>query len=88
MIVATTVLHFTRILHKYIFFLYYICWTSYQDSSLSPYILCLANKLHINCYCTKGKYGVYNWIGHILRRNCFLKGDAEGTVKGRVEVMK
>ena len=24
-----------------------------------------------------------NWIGHILRRNCLLKQDIEGKIKGR-----
>ena len=27
------------------------------------------------------------WIGHILRRNCLLKGIIEGKIEGRVEVM-
>jgi hypothetical protein len=27
-----------------------------------------------------------NWIGHILRRNCFLQQDTEGKIKGVVEV--
>ena len=29
-----------------------------------------------------------NWIGHILRRNCFLKQDIEGKIKGETEVGK
>jgi hypothetical protein len=28
-----------------------------------------------------------NWIGHILRRNCFLKHVIEGKLEGRIEVM-
>jgi predicted metal-dependent hydrolase len=28
-----------------------------------------------------------NWIGHILRRSCFLKHITEGNIDGRVEVM-
>jgi len=27
-----------------------------------------------------------NWIGHIQRRNCFLKQVTEGKVKGKIEV--
>jgi hypothetical protein len=27
-----------------------------------------------------------NWIGHILRRNCFLQWVIEGKIKGRIEV--
>ena len=27
-----------------------------------------------------------NWIGHILRRNCFLEHVIEGKIEGRVEV--
>ena len=27
-----------------------------------------------------------NWIGHILRRNCFLKRVIEGRIKGWIEV--
>jgi hypothetical protein len=27
-----------------------------------------------------------NWIGHILRRNCFLQQVIEGKIKGRIEV--
>jgi hypothetical protein len=27
-----------------------------------------------------------NWIGHILRRNCFLQRVTEGKIKGRIEV--
>jgi hypothetical protein len=27
-----------------------------------------------------------NWIGHILRRNCFLKDVIEGTIERRIEV--
>jgi hypothetical protein len=33
-----------------------------------------------------GKGRKANWIGHILCRNCILKGVIEGTVEGRVEV--
>jgi hypothetical protein len=49
-------------------------------------MLCLVKKLHINYYYTNGKHGVYDWIGHILRRNCLLKRDTMGTIKGRAEV--
>jgi len=28
-----------------------------------------------------------NWIGHILRRNCFLKRVIEGKIEGRIAVM-
>ena len=27
-----------------------------------------------------------NWIGHILRRNCYLKYVVEGKIEGRIEV--
>jgi hypothetical protein len=27
-----------------------------------------------------------NWIGHILRRNCFLQRVVEGKIKGEIEV--
>jgi hypothetical protein len=27
-----------------------------------------------------------NWVGHILRRNCFLKHLIEGKIVGRIEV--
>jgi len=30
--------------------------------------------------------GKANWIGHILRRNCFLQGVIEGKIKGGIEV--
>ena len=29
-----------------------------------------------------------NWIGHILRRNCFLKQVVEGKIKGEIEVTR
>ena len=29
-----------------------------------------------------------NWIGHILRRNCFLKHIIEGKIQGRIKVME
>ena len=29
-----------------------------------------------------------NWIGHILRRNCFLKQVIEGKIKGEIEVKR
>jgi hypothetical protein len=29
-----------------------------------------------------------NWIGHILRRNCFLKQVIEGKIKGDMEVIR
>jgi hypothetical protein len=29
-----------------------------------------------------------NWIGHILRRNCFLKHVIEGNLEGRIEVTR
>jgi len=29
-----------------------------------------------------------NWIGHILRRNCLLKPDIEGKIKGEIEVAR
>ena len=29
-----------------------------------------------------------NWIGHILRRNCLLKQDIEGKIKGKVDVTR
>jgi hypothetical protein len=29
-----------------------------------------------------------NWIGHILRRNCFLKQVIEGKTKGKIEVTR
>jgi len=29
-----------------------------------------------------------NWIGHILRRNCFLKKVIEGKIKGEMEVTR
>jgi hypothetical protein len=29
-----------------------------------------------------------NWIGHILRRNCFLKQVIEGKIKGEMEVTR
>ena len=28
------------------------------------------------------------WIGHILRRNCFLKQVIEGNIKGQIEVTR
>ena len=28
------------------------------------------------------------WIGHILRRNCFLKQVIEGKIKGQIEVTR
>jgi len=27
-----------------------------------------------------------NWIGHILRRNCFLRQVTEGKIEGRIEL--
>jgi hypothetical protein len=32
--------------------------------------------------------GKANWIGHILRRNCFLKQVIEGKIKGEIEVAR
>jgi len=32
--------------------------------------------------------GKANWIGHILRRNCFLKHVIEGKLKGEMEVTR
>ena len=29
-----------------------------------------------------------NWIGHILRRNCFLKQVIEGKIKGEMDVTR
>jgi len=29
-----------------------------------------------------------NWIGHILRRNCFLKQVIEGKIKGEMKVAR
>jgi len=29
-----------------------------------------------------------NWIGHILRGNCFLKQVIEGKIEGRIEVTR
>ena len=29
-----------------------------------------------------------NWIGHILHRNCLLKQDIEGKIKGEMEVTR
>ena len=29
-----------------------------------------------------------NWIGHILRRNCFLQHVIEGKIKGGIEVTR
>jgi hypothetical protein len=29
-----------------------------------------------------------NWIGHILRRNCFLTQVIEGKIKGQIEVTR
>jgi hypothetical protein len=34
------------------------------------------------------KRSVANWIGHILRKNCFLKHVFEGKIDRRIEVMK
>ena len=31
---------------------------------------------------------IYNWIGHILRRNCLLKQVIEGKIKGQIEVTR
>jgi hypothetical protein len=28
-----------------------------------------------------------NWIGHILRRNCFLKNIIKRNIEGRIEIM-
>ena len=33
-------------------------------------------------------YVCYNWIGHILRRNCLLKQVIEGKIKGEMEVAR
>jgi len=29
-----------------------------------------------------------NWVGHFLHRNCLLKHDVEGKIKGRIEVTR
>ena len=29
-----------------------------------------------------------NWIGHILRRNCFLQKVIEGKIKGRIDMTR
>ena len=31
---------------------------------------------------------IYNWIGHILRRNCLLRQVIEGKIKGEMEVAR
>jgi hypothetical protein len=31
---------------------------------------------------------IYNWIGHILRRNCILKEVIEGKREGRIKVTR
>ena len=28
----------------------------------------------------------FNWVGYILRRNCFIKEVIEGNIEGRIEV--
>ena len=30
----------------------------------------------------------FNWIGHILRRNCLLQQVIEGKIKGQIEVTR
>jgi hypothetical protein len=37
-------------------------------------------------YPTPNKKGKAKWIGHNLRRNCFLKRVLEGKMEGRIEV--
>jgi len=32
------------------------------------------------------KWEKANWIGHFLRRNCFLKHIIEGKIEGRIDV--
>ena len=31
---------------------------------------------------------IYNWIGHILRRNCLVKQIIEGKIKGQIAVTR
>ena len=43
----------------------------------------MKDKSDILCTMTRGKS---QWIGHILRRNCFLKHVIEGTIDVRIEM--
>jgi hypothetical protein len=58
-----------------------ICWTDHvRDGEVLLKVKEQRNILH---EISKWKA---NWIGHILRRNCFLQRVIEGKIKGEMEV--
>jgi len=58
-----------------------ISWTDYVRNE--EVILRVKEKRNILYEISKRKD---NWIGHILRRNCFLQQVIEGKIKGGIEV--
>jgi hypothetical protein len=58
----------------------YISWTDYVRNEES--LLRVKEQRNILHETSKRKS---NWIGHILRRNCFLQEVIEGKIKGAIE---
>jgi hypothetical protein len=54
-----------------------------KDLSAPLYYMAVNGERNIVRRVSRGKA---NWIGHILRRNCFLKQVIERKVEGRIEV--
>jgi hypothetical protein len=59
------------------------CLTLAAGVTTCLFLLAKAGMPRNNLMCRK-----YNWIGHILRRNCLLKEVIEGKIKGRIEVTR
>ena len=58
-----------------------ISWT---DHARNEVLHGVKKERNILCTITRRKA---DWIGHTLRRNCFLKHVTEGKIEGRIEVM-
>ena len=59
-----------------------ISWTDHVRSEVLPRVNEQGNILH------EIRKRKANWIGHILRRNCFLKQFIEGKIKEEMEVAR
>jgi len=57
-----------------------ISWTDHARNEVLHRV-----KKERNILCTISRRKA-DWIGHILRRNCFLKRVIEGEIEGRIEV--
>ena len=64
-------------------FLCYKCWTDHVRNE--EVLLRVNEQRNILREIRKRKA---NWIGHILRRNCLVKQNIEGKIKGQIEVTR